>query len=171
MGLIRIAGTYFREYGCFMQLSGSRADEAVDSLIAIFRTIKRHVDPQLEQGQHTILRALQLEPGRRATELAELCALAPSTVSRHLRQLETDGRVRREADPADGRAHLLHLTEAGDEVARQALHRRRHLILDQLANWNPDEVEDLAHLLKRLHHDIDPSENKIDPSENQEDRP
>jgi DNA-binding MarR family transcriptional regulator len=124
------------------------------ALTSIVRAIRRHVDPHLDRGQHLLLRTLQLQPGQRATELADSCALDPSTVSRHLRQLEEEGRVRREADPADGRAHLLFLTPAGEHVVAAANAQQRRLLLDPLNHWDVADVARLAELLTRLADDV-----------------
>lgn len=124
------------------------------ALTAIARSTKRQVGPQLDQGQHWLLRMLQVQPGQRATELAECCGLDPSTVSRHLRQLENDGRIRRQADPADRRAHLLFLTPQGEAVVADALAQRRRLLLDRLQQWETADVAHLARLLTRLADDL-----------------
>lgn len=137
-----------------MQVSAGVEDEVLAALISIVRTTRRHVDPQLDHGQHWLLRTLRLEPGQRATELAGSSGLDPSTVSRHLRQLENDGRVRREADPVDRRAQLLYLTPEGEAMVAESLAQRRRLLLDRLHQWDAADVAHLARLLTRLADDL-----------------
>lgn len=122
--------------------------------MTIARATRRHADPPLDQGQLWLLRTLHLDPGQRATELADSCGLDPSTVSRHLRQLEGDGQVRREADPVDRRAHRLFLTAAGEAVVTDAIAQRRHLLRDRFSRWQAADVDELARLLKRLANDL-----------------
>lgn len=137
-----------------MQVSSRIEDEVLAALASIVRTTRRQVDPHLDQGQHWLLRTLHLQPGQRATGLAESSGLDPSTVSRHLRQLEDDGRVRREADPIDRRAQLLYLTPEGEATVAESLARRRRLLLDRLYQWDPADVAQLARLLTRLADDL-----------------
>jgi DNA-binding MarR family transcriptional regulator len=59
----------------------------------------------------SILLPLFEEDGLRIGELARRARLAKQTMTTMVRLLERDGLVRREADPADGRAMRVHLTE------------------------------------------------------------
>ena len=56
----------------------------------------------------------------RVSDLAACVELDASTVSRQIKQLEDKGIVERTADPADGRASLVRLTDDG----RETMHRR-----------------------------------------------
>src|SRR5689334_24875816 len=60
----------------------------------------------------------------RATALAEIKQADPSTISRQVAQLVKAGLARREADPEDGRAARLAITDAG-LVAVQRLEQAR----------------------------------------------
>lgn len=137
-----------------MQVFPDLEDQVLGALMTIARATRRHADPPLDQGQLWLLRTLHLDPGQRAAELADSCGLDPSTVSRHLRQLEDGGQVRREADPADRRAHRLFLTTVGETVVTAAIEQRRHLLRDRFSRWQPTEVDQLARLLKRLADDL-----------------
>ena len=68
----------------------------------------------------------------RVTDLAEIKQADPSTISRQAAQLVKAGLARREADPADGRASRLAVTEAGLAACRQ-LHDARHALLSRAA--------------------------------------
>jgi len=77
---------------------------------------------------HVVLARLATEGPLRAGELAELIQSDPSTVSRQVASIVKAGLVKREADPDDGRASLLVLTEEGRRVYRQQLDvRSRHM--------------------------------------------
>ena len=82
----------------------------------------------------------------RVTDLAEVKQADPSTVSRQAAQLVKAGLARREADPVDGRASRLAVTEAGlDACAR--LHEARHALLSKaLSDWPSERVETFAGL-------------------------
>jgi DNA-binding MarR family transcriptional regulator len=92
---------------------------------------------------------------RRQGELAELCLLDPSTVSRHVAQLARAGYVQRRPDPQDGRAVQLVATDDGDRIAQEIGTRRHAVISEALRGWPPDDVQQLVALLRRLNDDLD----------------
>lgn len=65
----------------------------------------------------------------RAGEFADRCYLTPAAVTHVVDALVEDGLVRREADPADRRAVILHVTPKG----RRELERAERLALSALA--------------------------------------
>ncbi|GAA3985963.1 hypothetical protein GCM10023085_80090 [Actinomadura viridis] len=65
-----------------------------------------------------LLRALLLEDGLRAGELAKRLLIAPATVTSVVDTLERNGHVERRRDPADRRAVVVHLTDSGRRLIR-----------------------------------------------------
>ncbi|MGC4961485.1 MarR family winged helix-turn-helix transcriptional regulator [Gordonia sp. DT218] len=96
----------------------------------------------------------------RSRELAEGLNADPSTVSRHVAQLVELGLVRREADPADGRATLLVITDAGRERVEAMRMVRRTAMDDAMSDWTDDELATLVRLLSRF---VDAAESVIAP--------
>lgn len=86
----------------------------------------------------------------RSRDLAAALVADPSTVSRYTAQLVSEGLVRREADPDDGRATLLTLTDAGRERAQQLFDVRRELIVELVADWSEDEFAVFVAQLNRF---------------------
>jgi DNA-binding MarR family transcriptional regulator len=87
-------------------------------------------------------------------DLAAHNALDPSTVSRAVTTLVHHGLVRRTADPADGRASILRLTERG-QAALSDTHRRYDAVLaEALAGWSPQDLATFCALLKRFADDL-----------------
>ncbi len=86
----------------------------------------------------------------RAGALAEAMHSDPSTISRHVGALLAAGLVRREADPVDGRASLLAITDTGRATCVALRHHRDGLVADLLADWDPEDVVALHRLLRRL---------------------
>jgi DNA-binding MarR family transcriptional regulator len=78
----------------------------------------------------------------RITDLAEVKGADPSTVSRQAAQLVKAGLARREADPDDGRASRLAVTERGRDASRH-LHEARHALLSSVLSGWPQERIDL----------------------------
>lgn len=92
-----------------------------------------------------------LEPAPlRSRELAETLSADPSTISRHVAQLVERGYVRREADPNDGRATLLVITDEGRETTRAIRERRRAALDAALGDWTDEDMSTLITLLNRF---------------------
>lgn len=90
------------------------------------------------------------EQGIRPTKLAEVVHVDLSVVSRAITQLERLGHVERHRDPADGRAHLVHATDAGRAwLASLTADFAEHL-RHQLPGWSDDELTEFAATLARL---------------------
>jgi len=107
-------------------------------------------DLALNRAEVVALRWLEQHGESRAGDLACAFGLSPSVISRQLSRLEERDLVRRRPDPADARAGLITLTEAGrqalDEMTRQYVHRLAEVIGD----WTPEERADAAALVARL---------------------
>ena len=103
----------------------------------------------------TVAQAATLEAlahgGMRLSDLGKLLGIAPSTLTRNLSRLEERGLIRKEADPIDGRAQRVALTEAGEGAAGEV---RRHevafarSVLDRLPQGSSaDAMATLENLL------------------------
>jgi DNA-binding MarR family transcriptional regulator len=91
----------------------------------------------------------------RITDLAEIKGADPSTVSRQAAQLVKAGLARREADPADGRASRLAVTDRGDDACRH-LHEARHALLSRvLSDWPQERVEEFVELFAQFNSSVE----------------
>src|SRR3954447_1504520 len=104
-------------------------------------------------GVHVLNRLALLGPVR-LTDLATALGLDPSSVSRQVTAVERAGYVRREADPADGRATRLVLTDRGREAADSVQEKRAQALKVLTPGWSDHDHEELAALLARLNHDL-----------------
>lgn len=137
----------------------TRSDE-VDDLIDVLgrygrirerlaTTRLRTPDGIVETAAYQCLFRLADTPSR-SGELAEAMFADPSTISRHVAHLVRLGYVRREADPQDGRATILVVTESGHERV-VALRRSRGEQLEQMVvDWPEDDLVTLTRLLGRF---------------------
>ncbi|MET7768183.1 MarR family transcriptional regulator [Nocardia sp. NPDC005366] len=101
-----------------------------------------------------LFRLLQDGPMRSGT-LADAVYSDASTVSRQVAHLVDRDLVQRMADPTDGRACVLVVTERGRQVAEQ-IRRRRHENLTRVTeSWTPDSRAAFAELLRRFVDDFD----------------
>jgi DNA-binding MarR family transcriptional regulator len=91
----------------------------------------------------------------RVTDLAEVKGADPSTISRQAAQLVKAGLARREADPADGRASRLAVTEYGLVACRQLHEARNALIGDTLRDWPAERVHLFADLFQEFNSSVE----------------
>jgi len=112
--------------------------------------VARQVHPELDADAYGLLAELDRTGTSRVTDLAASIGVGKGTMSRQVRSLERLGLVRRAADPADGRAFLLELSEDGRRRYRAARDARRARLRQELASWSEGDVNQLAGLLHRF---------------------
>jgi DNA-binding MarR family transcriptional regulator len=131
-------------------------DSVLLALMAVGRLMRQRVDgDRLDPGTFWLLKTISASGPLRVTELASSTNLDPSTVSRHVAQLDRTGLVERTPDPVDGRAHRVQLTPAGRELLQDAFHRRHELLRRALDGWHPDDISHLDRLLGRFVGDLE----------------
>jgi DNA-binding MarR family transcriptional regulator len=86
----------------------------------------------------------------RMTELADRLGIVPRSLTTVVDALEEAGLVRREIDPRNRRAILLHLTDQGTAVRDELREARRRAAEGLFAPLSEDDRETLAGLLARL---------------------
>ncbi len=91
----------------------------------------------------------------RVTDLAELKQADPSTISRQVAQLVKAGLARREADPIDGRASRLALTEAGLTASEKIQDARRELFENFLHEWPAERIATFADLFHQFNSSVE----------------
>ena len=91
----------------------------------------------------------------RVTDLAEVRQADPSTVSRQVAQLVKAGLARREADPVDGRASRLAVTEAGLAACRKMHDARQALLGEVLSEWPTERVTAFADLFEKFNDSVE----------------
>lgn len=127
--------------------------------LATHTHLARHLDADLQAGHalslaaFDVLMQLSVADGRRLriTALADAVHFSAGGVSKLVTRLEREALVCREPDPADGRATLVVLTDAGLRRLRDARTDHfadvRRRFLDRL---DADELATLAAIWKRL---------------------
>ncbi len=91
----------------------------------------------------------------RVTDLAELKQADPSTISRQVAQLVKAGLARREADPVDGRASRLAVTEAGLAACQKLHDERLGMLGDALRDWPADRIETFVDLFQDFNSSVE----------------
>lgn len=105
---------------------------------------------EIDLSAYRIIFHLLADGPMRSGALAEALYSDASTISRQVAGLVKRGLVRREADPNDGRASVLIVTEDGREMATQLRARRNDMIARILTDWNQADREQFATLLHRF---------------------
>ena len=141
-------------YSLRMEQSYRAMEEEFSILIRRARArsleVARQVHPELDADAYGLLAELDRTGSSRVTDLAASIGVGKGTMSRQVRALEELGMVQRTADPADGRAFTLELTEQGRQRFRSARDARRAQLHGELSNWPVEDVERLAVLLHRF---------------------
>jgi len=114
-----------------------------------------HVPTGLDAAAFGLLITLVKGGALRQGELADVCLLDPSTVSRHVAHLARAGYVERRPDPGDGRAVQLVASDEGLRVAEEIGRRRQAVISEALGSWGAADAAQLIALLRRLNDDLD----------------
>jgi len=97
-------------------------------LLRAARIVNRHVVEGLHARGYTNLRSTHTTllsnmplAGGTITETAERAGVTKQALGRLAAELEAAGYIRMTGDPADGRARMLELTEAGSRLMRDSL--------------------------------------------------
>jgi DNA-binding MarR family transcriptional regulator len=97
-----------------------------------------------------LLFPLRFHGPMRVTDLAEIKQADPSTVSRQAAQLVKAGLARREADPVDGRASRLAVTDAGLAACARLHDAREALVADALRDWPTERLDAFVDLFTQF---------------------
>jgi DNA-binding MarR family transcriptional regulator len=103
----------------------------------------------LDRPSFMLLHTLACAGPSRVTMLAAKVHSDPSTISRQASHLVEMGLVERRADPGDGRASLLALTDAGTALLEHTRQRRDDRTAAIIKSWEPAEREQFADLIDR----------------------
>jgi DNA-binding MarR family transcriptional regulator len=127
-------------------------------LLRLRETVTRSIDEQLRADHglslddYGILITLVGQPDQRQrmSALGEQRLLTPSGITRAVARLEKRGLLRRDQDPADGRAYFATLTPEGVRQLRAAQRTHHAIVRDlYLARLNSKEVAQLGALLEK----------------------
>lgn len=129
--------------------------EAFVAFLAAHAYLVRNINRQLlasgliSMEVYDILITLECTPGQRVrmSELAELCLLSPSGITRLVDRLERLGYVRRELNSQDRRSTYAVLTELGQKTRAETWPRHREILAEY---WESKLTEAEARALTEL---------------------
>lgn len=108
------------------------------------------IDPEIEPAAYSVLFTLQREGPQRMTAISKHLGIGKPTLSRQLSTLAHRGFITKQADPADGRALVISLTEEGRTRLESAQKDRSERYLHMLQPWSEEEIVSLSGLLHKL---------------------
>lgn len=107
------------------------------------------------QGQPRILKTLRLKGAMNQRELADLCVLDVTTMSRTLDKLEHMGLIKRTDNPECRRSWVISLTPAGEEKADKVIELFK-MADEVFSEGMPDEdIKKLYDMLDVIEHNIE----------------
>lgn len=112
-------------------------------IVRIRRRLLQEISLPVSRTELSVLTTLNDGP-LRVTAISEAEGLAQPTVTLLVQGLEARGWLSRERDPADGRAVLVHLTDAGRETLGAARDELREALRVHLSALSDDQVRALA---------------------------
>jgi DNA-binding MarR family transcriptional regulator len=122
-----------------MQIATTLAADLDARLLRLYWLVGRDAGRDLSRTASSVLATLRDAGPRRITELAASEAIAQPSVTTLVGRLERDGLVRRAPDPADARAVLVHLTDAGRERLAAMRASRTAVVEQRLGALTADE--------------------------------
>lgn len=142
---------------CPASIRGERSPEdalayqlvRVSKLLRTMRSDAPRAHPAVDGTAYPLLFNLAAGP-LRISALAERTHVEVSTVSRAATALERHGIIERIPDPADGRAHLLSLTDDGLDALGALQEQRQEWFSELLSDWRAEDVAQLRELLTRF---------------------
>jgi DNA-binding MarR family transcriptional regulator len=128
--------------------------DSVRDLVRAMRKSKARMTPDgrddVESATHAVLHMVATGGPMRASELAGCVHSDLSTVSRQVAGLVADGLLERRADPVDGRASLLALTEAGEAAVAAREASRLAFFARVLDGWAEGDLRQFAGMLSQF---------------------
>src|SRR5581483_2046759 len=111
------------------------------------RLLRRQADTGLTPSQLSALATVEHHGAMTLGALAEHERFAPPSITTLANKLEGLGLLHREASPADGRVHLVSLTDDGRALLAESRQRKNEWLAERLGRLTPDEQARLADAL------------------------
>ncbi|OUC78887.1 MarR family winged helix-turn-helix transcriptional regulator [Gordonia lacunae] len=110
----------------------------------------RAIDPRLDPSCYPLITVLARHNSMPMSDLVTAVGMEKSTVTRQIDAIVRLGLAERHPDPRDARARVVTLTDHGRERIDAVLASAVTDWRARLAQWDPDDIRTLTHLLHRL---------------------
>jgi DNA-binding MarR family transcriptional regulator len=136
-----------------------RLEQEVGVLIRRVRRVigerARAVHPDLQPSSYLLLAHVAEAGPQRASAVTEALGIDKGAVSRQVQHLVDLGLLTRTADPADGRATLLAVSEDGQQRLDRVQRERSERFGQKLGDWSDEDLADFADRLARYNAALD----------------
>jgi DNA-binding MarR family transcriptional regulator len=139
-------------------------DRLLLAIFTVMRRVKSRIATRHDPAQVFLLHQVLSNPDQRVSYLATCVGLDTSTVSRHVKALESSGLLARTEDPGDRRASRLTVTDAGRAVLAEAMAVRTAALAKVLDGWSEIDRDTLCALMGRLADEMGDDPNAIIPA-------
>lgn len=141
-----------------MAVSPETAQSLIKELYLMGRAIRVALlhpeEGQLLPGGVGVLGTVESRgPCRQVDLVADLC-ISASALSRHVTELVGAGYLSRHADPSDGRATLIQVTDEGRDLLRRVRKSRARGLQSALGDWSEDEAEQACLAVRKLRNSL-----------------
>lgn len=141
-----------------MAVSPDTAQSLIKELYLIGRAIRLALihpeEGDMLPGGVAVLGTLEVKGPCRQVDLAVDLCLSASVLSRHVAELVAAGYISRQADPTDGRASLVRITDAGRELLQRVRASRAAGLQTALADWDEHEAEQACAAVHKLRNSL-----------------
>lgn len=136
-----------------------RIEQEVGVLVRRVRRVigdrARAVHPDLAPASYLLLAHLAESGPLRASSLVGEIGIDKGALSRQVQHLVDLGLLTRTADPADGRATLLAVSEDGQQRLDRVQRERSERFGNKLGDWSDEDLADFASRLARYNAALD----------------
>lgn len=134
--------------------------DTVEGLGRLFHSQKpaerraRQAGVDLSRTGQKLLWHVVTEAPIRISDLARQVGMSDALVSRQISSLEAQGLAERRPSAEDGRVAFVEPTSKGRSVSRRLRTAGDDIFQEQMSNWSPADLADLADHLERLLNDL-----------------
>lgn len=121
----------------------------------LLHELRRGLGPDLSLARFDLLMQLLREDGQTASTLSRKMLVTAGNLTGLVDRAERDGLLERRPDPQDRRQARIHLTTAGQRLARRAMKRHHDLAEELVAPLDRKDREALRRLLGQLREAIE----------------
>lgn len=131
-----------------------RLEAELALLVRGLEAVQRRRNYPLERAHYLLIRLIEEEGPKRVGEVARRLMLDDSTVTRQVAAMAEAGFLRKEANPADARSALVHVTPAGHEKAGLMRRERLRRLETLFAGWSDERRLEGADVLGQLNRSL-----------------
>lgn len=143
--------------------TAQRVSVGLVRLMKLLQAMRHHaprVHQAVDSSAYPLLFNLAAEP-RRVSALADCIHSDVSTVSRQVSNLVGHGLLEKVSDPEDGRAQVVRLSDAGQELLKQIQQQRNDWFRTMLEDWSSDDAAEFARYLERFGDALEASRERL----------